>query len=430
MEDAIVECGRQRGCHSADMLAAVKRLLKERADARGAPLAEAAPAHDPAHPEPDHAALGLDAGEAARATSLLGDGHRFDDLVAMNPAVQAGIRRWLTDMRPALMDSHENYQYLRHLMWPYYERAGLPEALLFGIMAKESNGRVHATSRAGAAGPMQFMHATGVRFGLGRDASGFDTRYDPRSSARASVDYLNERLRELNNSIELALAGYNGGEGRARRAFQDSGGRGFWEAQVYEAFPPETQDYVPMVIAAAWLYLHPRQYGIEFPEVDARPATLRLERPASIYALTICLGNDGTRDGYMRVLRNLNPRYEADTYLPAGATLDATAGIVRAYQRWCDRGPRAELAQQLVSANPNLAVVRGSPPLASGPAVAQPAPVQAPARRYTVQRGETLHTIARKFECEMSDLARANGLAPPRYDVTPGQSLELRGCEG
>src|SRR3546814_11557370 len=100
-------------------------------------------------------------------------------------------------MRGQLISSHENYQYMRYLMWPQYERAGLPEALLFGIMAKESNGKVHATSRAGAAGPMQFMFATGKRFGLGVDATGFDTRYDPNASAEASVAYLNERMRAL-----------------------------------------------------------------------------------------------------------------------------------------------------------------------------------------------------------------------------------------
>ncbi len=78
-------------------------------------------------------------------------------------------------------------------MWPEWEKRGLPEALLFGIMAKESNGRVHASSRAGAAGLMQFMPATGRRFGLGPDGTGFDTRFDARSAAEASASYLNER---------------------------------------------------------------------------------------------------------------------------------------------------------------------------------------------------------------------------------------------
>src|SRR3546814_6682920 len=104
------------------------------------------------------------------------------------------------------MDSYENYEYLRQTMWPSFERAGLPEALLFGIMAKESNCKAHATSRAGAAGPMQFMYATGKRFGLGPDGTGFDNRDDPHASAVAAHDYLNERLGKPKKSIAMSLA--------------------------------------------------------------------------------------------------------------------------------------------------------------------------------------------------------------------------------
>ena len=185
MEDAVAACVQQRGCEVSTLMATYKRLLKVAADeeAGGPDDADA----DPMDADPDHATLLASVPEAGRAASLLDSRtHRFDDMVQYNPAVQAGIRRWLTDMRGQLLDSYENYQYLRAEMWPYYERAGLPEALLFGIMAKESNGKVHATSRAGAAGPMQFMFATGKRFGLGADATGFDTRYDPNASATAT----------------------------------------------------------------------------------------------------------------------------------------------------------------------------------------------------------------------------------------------------
>ena len=313
MEDVVAACSAQKGCQLSNMLAAYKRLLKLNADAEAEIVADGPEGED------DHAtAFAANVPEAARAAHLLADDHRFDKMVQYNPAVQASIRRWLTDMRGALITSHENYQYMRHLMWPTFERGGLPEALLFGIMAKESNGKVHATSRAGAAGPMQFMYATGQRFGIGPDATGFDTRYDPAMAASASARYLNERMGALNRSIELALAAYNGGEGRAQRVYNGGGGRGFWDAEIYNQFPPETRDYVPMVIAAAWLFLHPREYGLDFPKVDARPATLRLTEPASIYQLTICLGNRGEREGYMRALRNLNPRYEPDSWLPAG----------------------------------------------------------------------------------------------------------------
>ena len=420
MEDVVVECGGLRGCDPARFVTTFKRLLKAEADEAGGD-----DEIDPFDPDPDGmlaTGIGTDVPEAARAAALLSDGRRFVQMVQFNPAVQEGIRRWLTDMRHSLIVSHENYQYMRHLMWPHYERAGLPEALLFGILAKESTGRVHSTSRAGAAGPLQFMPATGMRFGLRPDATGFDTRYDPFASAEASAAYLNERLAELNNNIELALAGYNGGEGRARRIHAENGGRSFWDESVYSQFPPETRDYVPMVIAAAWLFLHPRRYGLEFEKVDARPAQLVLEKPASIYELTICLGNGGTRYGYMRMLRNLNPRYRADEVIPAGTTLDATVDVARHYGRWCVDGTRAAIAHELVNSDPQSAVVR------SGPAPAAPPPRQQAPRTHRVTRGETLGRIAQRYGCSVRGLASANGLRAPSYAIRPGQRLSLEGC--
>ena len=437
MEDVMAACMKQRGCQAPTLLATFKRLLKDGAEG---PAGEG---DDDVGEGGEYGPAGAVAGtmavdvpEAARAAHLLGEGHGFDRMVQFNPAVQAGIRRWLTDMRPSLMDSYENYEYMRHLMWPQFEKAGLPEALLFGIMAKESNGRVHSTSRAGAAGPMQFMYATGLRFGLGPDGTGFDTRYDPRASAMASAAYLNERMGQLNRNIELALAAYNGGEGRALRVYRGANGAPFWDESVYNQFPAETRDYVPMVIAAAWLYLHPREYGLKFPKVDARPATLRLAQPTSIYQLAICLGTGDTRDGYMRTLRNLNPRYQPDGYLAAGTSLAAPTRIVGLYNRWCTQGRRAELARTLVNSNVASAIVRTGrvelvqPEAADATAAVTPAPAAVPAkpRSYRVQRGETLTSIARKFECDTGDLADANGIKAPRFAIRPGQQLALAGC--
>src|SRR3546814_20945241 len=100
-------------------------------------------------------------------------------MVQYNPAVQAGIRRWLTDMRPSRMDSYDNYEYLRETMWPSFERACLPEALMFGIMAKESNGQPHATSSAGPAGPMPFVSAPAKPIGLCAERPRLHTLNDP-----------------------------------------------------------------------------------------------------------------------------------------------------------------------------------------------------------------------------------------------------------
>ena len=436
---AVIEaCARQKGCAMPDMLATYERLLKA-SPQPGEELFDDE-AEDPID-EGDFTAA--DVPEQANAAALLSeDGQRFVQMVQFNPAVQAGIRRWLTDMRPSLMDSYENYRYMQHLMSPAFKRHGLPEALLFGIMAKESNGKVHAGSRAGAVGPLQFMPATGRRFGLGNDGTGFDTRYDPRASADAAAQYLTERMNQLGNSIELSLAGYNGGEGRALRVYREKGGRSFWDYDVYNQFPAETKDYVPMVIAAAWLFLHPKDYGIRWPRVGTRPATITLAQPASIYELTICLGNYGSRDGYMRALRNLNPRWNADSTIPAGTALNATTRIAWLYRFNCgSNSKRAQLARQLVASNVQSALVRIGPmstapgegtaaaPVQDAPPPARPA---APAKQktYKVQRGETLSSIARKFGCELRDVAKANKLKAPKYAIKPGQSLKLEGCKG
>ena len=230
----------------------------------------------------------------------------------------------------------------------------------------------------------------------------------------------------------MSLAGTTAARPRGahhRRAAGAASGR-----DVYNQFPAETKDYVPMVIAAAWLFLHPMDYGIRWPRVSTRPATIRLSQPTSIYELTICLGNYGSRDGYMRALRNLNPRWEPDSTIPAGSMLNATTRMAWLYRFNCTGGKRAALAKQLVQSNVQSALVRIGPmtPSPMPAAAATLTPPAAPARpsSYKVQRGETLTSISRKFGCDLSDFAKANNLKAPKYAIQPGQSLKLDGCKG
>src|SRR3546814_20254256 len=71
----------------------------------------------------------------------------------------------------------------------------------------------------------------------------------------------------------------------------------------------------------------------------------------------------------MRALRNLNPRYRADSWLPAGTTIRATTRITGLYKRYCVDGARAEVAQQLVTSDPAAAIVH---PGHTGPANLSP----------------------------------------------------------
>jgi len=326
---------------------------------------------------------------------------------AMQAAVDAALHDWLTWRRPNLIEAWEQYQYMRYLMVPAYQAAGLPESLLFGILAKESGGRVHAVSRAGAAGPLQFMRATGERFGLRRDGD-FDQRFDPTLSARANVAYLNERFAEHGYDLALALAAYNGGEGRVRRLAGGAAQASFWNDEIRARLPRETQDYVPGVLAAAILFEEPERYGLRFPEVDASPGQVALTAPRTLGEVAICLGQAAdSRTGWFRVLRNLNPRLEPFDPLPAGTLIALPAVLEPVYQQRC-AGDAGLLAARLHASRDDR----------------RPRELV-----YTVRRGDTLSSIARSHRCGTATaIARDNGIAAPRYLIRPGQQLRLSGC--
>jgi len=360
--------------------------------------------------------------EMSRTATLL-NGKQLSELIALNTPVKVGIEEWLTQLRPALMSTYENYQYMRYRMWPEYEKAGLPEAILFGILAKESGGKVHSVSRAGASGPLQFMYATGSRFGL-NTLNGFDQRFDPTLSTRANAAYLNEQLKIFNNNLELVLGAYNGGEGFMQRLVTRTSANSFWDPAVYSAVPDETRDYVPRVLAAAWLFLHPERYNLEFPKFDTKPGTLTLKTPASLTELTICLGNKGNRNGWFRTLRNLNPALNPQHRQPIGTQLEAPAYLVNLYNKSCISGAWTTLASELHSAVAESSLARTT---------ATPKTVSSKKEKtasYTVKKGETLVGIARKFQCaDTKQLAAANQIKPPAYALKTGQILQVPDCK-
>jgi membrane-bound lytic murein transglycosylase D len=353
--------------------------------------------------------------EAQRSVTLL-HGQKLSELIAMNGPVKAALEMWLTQWRPQLMDAWVNYQYLRYQMWPAYEKADLPEAVLFGIMAKESGGKVHAVSRSGAAGPLQFMYATGMRFGLTSD-DGFDLRFDPAASARANAEYISEQLRVFNDNLELTLGAYNGGEGRMRRTVGDTTSVSFYDPRIYNQLSQETRDYVPAVLAAAWLFQHPRSYNLRFPKIDGAAGTITLKRPASLSELTVCLGSaGGMNDGWFRTLRNLNPRLDPQVSQPAGTQLQLPKQLEQAYAARCVDGPWPILANDLHQA---------AAPVVQTP-VAKPATAKG-SQSYKVRRGDTLISIVRKLHCSsVQEVAEMNGLK--HHHISIGQSLKLPVC--
>jgi membrane-bound lytic murein transglycosylase D len=137
----------------------------------------------------------------------------------------------------------------RQIYFPLFEKYlakyGLPEELKY-LSIIESGLNPKAVSRARAVGLWQFMSPTGRHYGLQHDWF-IDDRMDPDKATEAACKYLKE-LYGMFGDWELALASYNAGPGNVKKAIRRSGyKKNFWEAYAY--LPRETRSYVPQFVA-------------------------------------------------------------------------------------------------------------------------------------------------------------------------------------
>jgi soluble lytic murein transglycosylase-like protein len=107
-------------------------------------------------------------------------------------------------------------------------RAGIKEGVdprfIHAVIWRESKYETEVRSHAGAQGIMQLMPATARRFGC-------DDPGNTEENIGAGTKYLSWLLKRFSGNVELALAGYNAGEGAVDK---------------YDGIPPytETQNYV------------------------------------------------------------------------------------------------------------------------------------------------------------------------------------------
>src|SRR5215213_4466743 len=105
------------------------------------------------------------------------------------------------------------------------QRYNIDPLLIYSQMHQESSFKLKATSYKGASGLMQLMPATARRFGV-------TNIYDPKQNIDAGVRYMRWLMDTFNQDVNLALAGYNAGEGAVMKYG--------WNVPPYR----ETQEYV------------------------------------------------------------------------------------------------------------------------------------------------------------------------------------------
>jgi membrane-bound lytic murein transglycosylase D len=130
-------------------------------------------------------------------------------------------------------------------------RRGMPEDLVYLAMI-ESGFNPEAHSAAAARGIWQLVPDTARRYGLRVDDT-LDERIDAEKATDAALSYLSYLFNRF-GSWYLAAAAYNTGENRVAAIMTEAFGRERGsDAEYYEIwdrFPGETRDFVPVMVAA------------------------------------------------------------------------------------------------------------------------------------------------------------------------------------
>jgi membrane-bound lytic murein transglycosylase D len=208
--------------------------------------------------------------------------------------------------------------------FPYLEKklreANLPDDLKYVVLV-ESDLRLTARSHAGACGPWQFMKPAANRFTLKTDDK-IDDRYDLSLATDAALQYFKTLYRTFHN-WPLAIAAYNCGEGRIRKAMVEQGVNTYYHLDL----PDETDQYVLRVIAAKIIFSDPGRYGYAMP-AQGLYSTWQPEQVEFVLTRETPLRQIAEACGsYYKLLRRLNPRLRTATlppgmykiYVPAGS---------------------------------------------------------------------------------------------------------------
>ena len=209
---------------------------------------------------------------------------------------------------------------------------GLPEDLVYLAMI-ESGYNERAYSRAKAVGVWQFIKSTGRNYGLVIN-SYVDERRDPIKSTQAAASYLSELYTEF-GSWYLAVAAYNAGEGKIRRAIKKYNTTDFWEIAEGKYLKLETKRYVPKLIAAIIIAKEPEKYGFDNIVYEPPLAYETVEVPRWTSFKAVALACDLDQDELKRYNNELRKEFtppDRASYLfkvPAGKKADAEKNLPR-----------------------------------------------------------------------------------------------------
>ena len=278
------------------------------------------------------------------------------------------------------------------LMKDILRAEGLPEDLIY-VPLIESGFSSQAHSHRSAVGYWQFIRPTGLRYGLKINRY-VDERSDPLLSTKAAAAYF-KSLYSLFGDWYLALAAYNTGENRVKRAVMREGSRDFWVLARKRRLHRETRNYVPKFLAARLISESPEKYGFSGVEyqLPLKYSEVYTKHPVSLLKLSRHIGVS------IDSLRRLNTRYRTD-YVPIYRGKQSLIRVPEGYTL---------VAHQALLKSRSKAP-RYAPPMG---------------KKHIVRRGDTLSGIALRYGVRVSDLRAMNNLGRRRSLIRIGQRIKI-----
>ncbi|GAE15417.1 hypothetical protein IX307_001525 [Bacteroides pyogenes] len=299
---------------------------------------------------------------------------------------------------------------------PIFEEAldayGLPLELKY-LPIIESALNPSAVSRAGASGLWQFMIGTGKIYGL-ESNSLVDERRDPIKATWAAARYLKE-MHAIYGDWNLVIAAYNCGPGTINKAIRRAGGEtDYWK--IYNLLPRETRGYVPAFIAANYVMTYYCDHNICPMETNIPANTDTVQINKNLHFMQIAELCNVPLDE----IKSLNPQYKKQI-IPGDHKPYTLRLPIHAISSFIDRQDTiyAHRSEELFH-NRKVIEMKDDTPSARRTGKSRGS---GNVTYYKIRKGDTLSSIASKYNVRVKDLQRWNGLS--KTQISAGKQLKI-----